>query len=156
QPTRTDRAGETPERKTGKGEVGKGEGSVNAITGAVSTGRSSGTGTAGDTVARSDAAVMSAQKQGGSLGATGPWCPAWPAAAWWCWQATRARTVRPPGPPASQHPAASSSTVSVVACRIAPMLGAALSGAQPRRSWKNRARHEAGPGEATTNPRYGV
>src|SRR5947209_10687746 len=62
--------------KDGEGGRGKGEGSVNAITGAVSTGRSCGTGTAVDTVARSDAPVMSAQKQGASLGKAGPWCPA--------------------------------------------------------------------------------
>src|SRR3989442_7303602 len=64
--------------KDGEGGRGKGEGPVNATTGAVSTGRSSGTGsTAGDTVARSETPVMSAQKQGASLGAErGPWGPA--------------------------------------------------------------------------------
>jgi len=62
---------------------------------------------------------MSAQKQGASLGAEGgPWCPAWPAAAWWCWQASRARRVRPPGPAASQQPAAISNRASVAARRI--------------------------------------
>src|SRR2546426_3922839 len=131
--------------KDGEGGRGKGEGSVNAIAGALSTAKSSGTGTAGDTVARSEAPVMSAQKQGASLGAEGgPWCPAWPAAAWWCRQASRARTVRPPGPAASQHPAASSNAMRVVACRIAPILKARVSGTQPRRSW--RSRREGGVG----------
>src|SRR3989440_6267400 len=92
--------------KDGEGGRGKGEGSATATAAAATTGSGSGAGAAGDTVARSEAPVMSAQKQGASLGADGPWCPAWPAAACWCWQASRARTVRPPGPAASQQAAA--------------------------------------------------
>src|SRR2546425_7139053 len=93
--------------KAGEEGRGKREGSATATAAAATTGSGSEAGAAGDTVARSETPVMSAQKQGASLGADGePWGPAWPAA-WWGWQASRARTVRPPGPAASQQAAAS-------------------------------------------------
>src|SRR2546422_11475943 len=68
--------------KAGEGGRGKGEGSATATAAAATTGSGSGAGAAGDTVARSEAPVMSAQKQGASVGADGePWGPAWPPAA---------------------------------------------------------------------------
>src|SRR3989442_15399998 len=116
--------------KAGEEGRGKREGWGTTTGAAATTGSGSGAGAAGETVARSEAPVMSAQKQGASLGATGPWCPAWPAAAWACWQASRARTVRPPGPAASQHAAPSSKTVNVAARRIGQSVHALAGAAQ--------------------------